>query len=423
MSRPTVLRLSNGIRVVAERVPWAHSVAFGLWLLRGSRHEGPRENGMTHFAEHLLFKGTRDRHWKDIARELNRLGGNFNACTSTDWVRLYGRVVSSDLPDAVRILCEMFVQSTFPPEEVDREREVIIEEIAEYEDTPEDVAFERFTGALFPAHPLGRPVIGTEDLVGGFKAGDLMNFWRGCLDPARLVISASGAVDIEDLAALLEKELGHLQATGIAPAPEPAVAGGHDVVRVDRDLEQVNFCLGMVGPSRRDPARIAWALYSTILGGGMGSRLFDEVREKRGLAYSIGSTVTRLEGCGILSISGSTRPDTAGQALDVCMEQIHVLAEEGPRGEELHVARRQIECSALLEDESLYSRADMIGEREIYGMPHLTTEEFLASLNAVTAEQVHAVARHVRDYGAFAGAVVGPLAKARLDSAPRSLAV
>ncbi|MCC6548009.1 insulinase family protein [Candidatus Sumerlaeota bacterium] len=409
MSGPKIHTLSNGLRVVCEARPHTQSVSFGICLAQGSRHEEDLQNGMTHFAEHLLFKGTPTHHWKEIASQTNLLGGHFNASTGADCVKLYGSVISRDLPDAFALLAGMFVQSHFPAEEVERERSVIIEEIAQYDDVPEDLCYERFTQALLLPHPVGRPVIGTAELVGGYSRDGLLDYWQKVLVPSRVIISAVGAFDESALLRDVEKFFGELRNTGADQQGLSFVDGGHGAVALDRDIEQVNFAFGVTGPDRHNPQRYAWSLYDTILGGGMGSRLFDEIREKRGLAYSIGSSINALYRCGYLMVSGSTRPETAAEAIEIGMDELRKLAADGPTASELNIAKRQLERSILLSLESNGVRAGVNGDRELYNMPHQTPEEVIALLEAVTIGEVQDVAREVVNFGQPAACLVGPL--------------
>ncbi len=409
MQLPVVQTLENGIRLVTQKMESARSVSLGVWLAQGSRDEAPRENGMTHFAEHMLFKGTGRSHWRDISRRMNILGGSFNACTSAEWVKLYGRVISRDLTPAMDLVEEMFLDSTFPEEEITREREVILEEIAMYEDVPEDLCFELYTQALLLPHPIGRPVIGTEELVSSFSADELRDYWKRVNVGDRMIISICGAFDDEELLALCRRFERIPASSGERQHGIGKAEGNNQVVVVDRDLEQVNFCLGMLGPTRHGDQRFAWALYDTILGGGMGSRLFDEVREKRGLAYSIGSSTTPMRDIGYLTISGSTRPDTATTAIKICLEEIEKLAAEGPADHEMDTARQQLERGHLLASESNGVMANINGEREIYGMTHLTPDEVLEKIAAVTSDDVQAVAKIITAYGKPAACLVGPL--------------
>lgn len=401
--------LSNGTRVLLEPMAGRHSVAIQVLLGVGSRHEGSAENGMSHFCEHLLFKGTGRQNWQELSRAISMFGGSVNASTNAESVRLYGTFAAPDFSDALALLAGMFLDSTFPDREVAREREVILEEIAEYEDMPDDVAFEQFNQALLLPHPAGRPVIGTERLVGGFTAKQLRAYWQRALTPERLIVSIAGAIEpafaLRQVQALFR---------GLRQPAEPldgeAPMPGHSEVRLlHRPLEQVNFAFGTTGPAKDSPRRFAWALYDTILGSGWGSRLFDEVREQRGLAYSIGSSLTLLRGGGLLAITGSTRPDHAEQAVAVCREQVCALARDGATEEEVRIAKRQLARAVMLGDEHVETRCGRHAERELYGLEHQTVEETLQHLEAVTPEEIQAVAREVKGFGPPAACAVGPL--------------
>jgi predicted Zn-dependent peptidase len=369
---------------------------------------------MTHFCEHLLFKGTRSMDWRELARRMNLLGGNFNASTSTDYVKVYAHVIKRDLGETLELISEMFLHSLFEESEVKREREVILEEIAQYEDIPEDLCYERFTQALFLPHPLGRPVIGTEELVASFTRDGLVDYWQRVLDPARMILSLAGDFEVEPTLEMLEKQYGFLPrraANGALSGSEKVV--GHGLREaISRDLEQINFCLGVTGPRRNHPDRFAWAVYDTILGGGMGSRLFDEIRERRGLAYSIGSNVGSFEDAGYLAVAGSTRPESAAMAIAICIEQLEDLAAKGATEEELVAAKRQMERSTVLANESMTFRATVNGEREIYGLGHEPIEATLEKLEAVNLDDVQKVAKDAVSFGQPALCVVGPMAEA-----------
>ncbi len=414
MSSLKIRRLDNGLRVVMEPVSSAKSVSVSLWLGRGSRHESDACNGMTHFAEHLMFKGSKSYEWTQISRILNLLGGGFNAVTSTDWVKLYARVIRRDLEQTLEVISQMFLHSTFPEQEVARERSVILEEILQYDDIPDDLCFERFSQQLLLPHPIGRPVIGTEELVTGFTRDALMAYWEEILDPALMVLSVAGDFDEEETLRLADSLFGKLasgrcaELAGMEPAP------GHSGREfIDRDIEQVNFCLGVTGPRRRQDERFAWALYDSILGGGMGSRLFDEIRERRGLAYSVGSNIATMHEAGYLAISGSTRPESAAEAMTIALQQIDDLATTGPRDDEMEMAKRQLERATYLAEESTSYRAVVNGERELYQVEHMALEETLRRLEAVTSEEVLAIGRQVKNFGPPALCVVGPLEDAK----------
>ncbi|MCC5875262.1 MAG: insulinase family protein [Candidatus Sumerlaeia bacterium] len=409
---PLVHTLDNGFRVVLDSVDHTRVASAALYLDTGSRHELAGQVGMTHFCEHLLFKGTQRAGWQQLGREMNSLGGHTNAWTSTDHVKLYCAVIDKDLPQAIRLLSEMFLQSTFPEKEVDRERDVILEEIAASEDNPEDLCYDRFTQALWLPHPAGRPILGDEDDIASYTRKQLLDFWQARLAPSRLLLSVAGKFDRDEVIRLAEEIFGGLtieapDLPGTGPIP-----GKHERSYINRDLEQINFCLGMTGPHRHHPQRSAWIVYDTILGGGMGSRLFDEVRERRGLAYSIGSSISAVAGGGFLIISGATRPEHASTALSVCREQLELMASDGPTEEELVTAKAQLERSHLLGIDSLGLRCSINADITLYGVDFQTTEEVLQRLYKVSPDDVRHLARQVVEYGPPAMCLVGPLAEA-----------
>lgn len=410
--RPKLHTLDNGFRIVLDPEKHTRLCSASLYLDTGSRHELDGQVGMTHFCEHLLFKGTNRSSWHQLAREMNLLGGNMNAWTSTDQVKLFCGVIDKDLPEALGLLAAMFLDSTFPADEVDRERGVILEEIAASEDNPEDLCFDRFTQALWLPHPAGRPILGGEEDVTRYQRGELLDFWRARLAPSRLLLSIAGRYDEKEVLATAERLFGHLtlEAPDL-PGAEP-IPGKHERMYLNRDLEQINFCLGYCGPHRHMADRHAWVVYDTILGGGMGSRLFDEVRERRGLAYSIGSSISLVAGGGYVVVSGATRPEFAATALAVCQEQLRLLAEEGPTEQELATAKAMLERTHLLGAESLGLRASVNADVQLYGLDFLTTDELLRRLHGVGGEDIQRIGRRVLEFGPPAMCLVGPLDEA-----------
>jgi predicted Zn-dependent peptidase len=426
LTPPEEAVLANGLRVVVEKILHCTTVSFSLTIAQGSRNETPQQGGITHFCEHLLFKGTATRHWQDIAREFNLAGGNFNAVTSTDYLRVYATIIRPDLRPMLELVADMVLGSTFPSAEVERERNVILEEIAMYEDIPEDLCNENLMQALFLPHPLGRPIIGTRELVEGFQQAELLAYWQAMLVPERMILTACGNVELGEVVAMAEELFGHRQrgsATPLAGNDAPGIASVQ--TSVERKLEQVNFAIGLPAIKRTDDSRFDWLVYDTILGGGMGSRLFDEVREKRGLAYGIGSSLNLLREAGYLCISGSTRPETATTALQVCLEELGKLAQDGPSSQELEIALRQLERGHLLSVDGLGARSVLCAERPLYGLPFMTSEQLLSRLRAVDGAAVQSVAQKVVASMPGSLSIVGPIKKAKglrkmLESLPAS---
>lgn len=420
MSDIVTHRLANGVRLVLEPMAASRSVAINVSFGTGSRHERKEQAGLTHFCEHLVFKGTTRRDWKELARTMNVQGGRMNAFTSLDILQLHTRTVRADVEEALALMAEMVAESTFPEAEVERERGVILEEILEGEDTPEDVCFDAFSASLFGDHPVGRPVIGRRETVSAFSRDEALAFWRAISSGPNTQLSLAGDLDPFETIAWCERTFGVLDSQNAAPSAGeelPATAAGY--APIDRDFEQVQFCFGLLAPSRKSPDKFASALLDTILGGGMGSRLFNEVRERRGLVYSIGSGTTALRDLGFMTVSGGTSAESLPEVLRVCREEMNKLAQDGPTAEELATAQKQLERSYLLSLESCLFRAGRNGIREFYDEPHISDEEYIASLYAVTAPQLRDLAARIWGETTPALGLVGPLDGVAVESLPR----
>ncbi len=402
--------LANGIRLVHEYRPDSTSVAIHAMVAAGSRHEAERDCGITHFIEHMLFKGTTRRDLFEIARLGNLFGGSINASTSHDSLRVTTRVVLEDLPAALGLVYELLLESEFPSEEVERERGVIIEEIAEYADSPEDLCYDNFLRQLWHPHPLGRPVLGTEETVGSLTRDRLKAEWERILAPQRLVLSFAGGIPADDLFRMVEGIFGGVpESAGNGFAWEPATGRG-GCLRVERDLEQIQFCMGVDAIARHDPRRHAFVLMDVILGGGMGSRLFNEVREKRGLAYTVGTSSALGFAEGSMTIYGSTTAEHIGEVLDLCRAEALRLAGEEPTAEDLDTARRMVVRSLLLSRENNNFLAARNADRELYGDEWLDDGEIVGRLHAVTAEQVREAAAMTFESREMTLSFVGPAA-------------
>ncbi len=403
------IELDNGARLLLDKRADSSSVAINFSVSKGSRHEPASHGGMTHFIEHMLFKGTPNRDLNQIAREINLQGGGMNASTSNDMVRLYTRVIAEDMPDAIDLLADMLLASSFPAKELERERGVILEEIAEYNDSPEDLCFDNFLQKLWMPHPLGRPILGTPESVSRFTHEDLNTYWQELLHPSNIIVSMAGALELDETEALLRR---YFDRPALPSNPQPVEApavGQPGRVVVNRDLEQVQFCLGCEAIKRTDPRRFAFVLLDLILGGGMGSRLFNEVREKRGLAYTIASNGHLTPTEGYQMIYGATTESNIDEVLDLCREQIALIATEAPTEEELETAKRQAIRSFLLSLESNMFHSARNCERELCDEYWLTDEEIVSRVRAVTGEELRALAEGMYAEREFTLSLVGPL--------------
>lgn len=410
MAQYQQLQLDNGIVALIESRQDSSSISASLTLVAGSCLESPELAGATHFVEHMLFKGTTSRDVFALAREMNIQGGRMNASTTSDYLRLYTDVIPGDLAAALELMREMAWQSTFPEQELDRERDVILEEIAEYLDSPEDHCFESFVGTLWEGHPLGRPIIGFPETVGSFDREQLVRWWRTIARPEATIVSLAGGVDADDAARLVRDIFGSIPPSEFPAPPRPAPPAariGRKVI--ERDLEQVQFCMGFPCFARRDPRRYPLSLFDLILGGGMGSRLFNEVRERRGLAYTVASSASLLHDGGFLHIYGSTSPERLDQVLELCQAEFDRLVAEGPTEEEVETARHQFERSFLLALDSNPFRSMRNIDPVLYGLERLTEEEVLARIRGLSRLDVMVLTGELFDKAAPTVSLVGPV--------------
>ncbi|MDK2970946.1 MAG: hypothetical protein PWP23_701 [Candidatus Sumerlaeota bacterium] len=402
--------LKNGLVVLAESRAESSSAAVSLTLGYGNRHEPPALSGATHFIEHLLFKGTEGRDLFDLAREMNRQGGRMNAVTASDAVRVYTDVIAADLRAAMELIRDMVWESTFPENEIERERGVILEEIAEYIDSPEDLCFDKFLSLLWKGHPLGRPVIGTPETVGNLTRRRLLAWWEKIRRPERMIVSVAGGVDEKEVVSIAKEVFSSCPVAKVAAPTEPRPAKGRPGRgEYDRELEQVQFCIGAPAIARSDRRRFPLALFDTILGGGMGSRLFNEIRERRGLAYTIASSSTLLRNEGYLMIYGATSEDRIDEVLALCEVELRRLAMEGPTEEEMDTARQQFERNFLLALDSNGFRSGRNVDRELYGLPAMSNDKVLETIRRMKASDVQAVGSELFTGAGMTVSLVGPL--------------
>ncbi|MFM9373733.1 M16 family metallopeptidase [Streptomyces sp. Da 82-17] len=407
--------LPGGLRVVTETLPSVRSATFGIWAHVGSRDETPSLNGATHYLEHLLFKGTKKRTALDISAAIDAVGGEMNAFTAKEFTCYYARVLDTDLPLAIDVVCDMLTGSLIEQEDVDAERGVILEEIAMTDDDPGDCVHDLFAHTMLGDTPLGRPVLGTVDTVNGLDASRIRRFYKKHYDPRHLVVAAAGNVDhnkvVRQVRAAFEKAgaLKDLDATPIAPrAGRRAIrtAGGLDVV--SRKTEQAHVVLGMPGLARTDERRWALGVLNTALGGGMSSRLFQEVREKRGLAYSVYSYTSGYADCGLFGVYAGCRPSQVHDVLRICRDELDHVAEHGLTDDEIGRAIGQLAGSTVLGLEDTGALMNRIGKSELCWGDHMSVDDMLARIAAVTPDEVRDVAREILGQRPSLS-VIGPL--------------
>ncbi|MFJ7202732.1 M16 family metallopeptidase [Streptomyces sp. NPDC098789] len=417
--------LPNGLRIVTETLPSVRSATFGIWAHVGSRDETPTLNGATHYLEHLLFKGTKKRSALDISSSIDAVGGEMNAFTAKEYTCYYARVLDTDLPLAIDVVCDMLTGSLIREEDVDSERGVILEEIAMTEDDPGDCVHDLFAHTMLGDTPLGRPVLGTVDTINALSADRIRRFYKKHYDPTHLVVAAAGNVDhakvVRQVRAAFERA--GFDGTGQEPiGPRTGtrrirVAG--QVELVNRKTEQAHVVLGMPGLARTDERRWALGVLNTALGGGMSSRLFQEVREKRGLAYSVYSYTSGFADTGLFGVYAGCRPSQVHDVLRICRDELDKVATDGLTDDEIRRAIGQLSGSTVLGLEDTGALMNRIGKSELCWGTQMSVSDMLARIAEVTPDDVRAVAHDVLAQRPSLS-VIGPLKEkqaARLDEA------
>ncbi|WP_378539368.1 M16 family metallopeptidase [Nocardioides sp. GCM10027114] len=405
--------LPGGLRVITEHMAGVRSASVGVWVGVGSRDETPALHGCSHFLEHLLFKGTRSRSAMDISVALDAVGGEFNAFTAKEYTCFHARVLDQDLPLAVDVLGDMITDSLIAPEDVEAERDVILDEIAMHDDDPDDVVHNLFAAQAWGDSPLGRPIAGTVSSIAALSRDQVARFYKRHYRPANMVVAVAGNVDHAAVVRQVRKAFGrnHFLAGDEAPvaprtgARQRRVQPGTLVAR--RPLEQVNLVLGMNGLTRNDDRRFALGVLNTALGGGTSSRLFQEVRERRGLAYSVFSFASHHADAGLVGVSVGCLPNRYDEVLATVRAELAKVADEGISEEELERGKGQLRGGLVLGLEDSGSRMSRLGKAELVYDELLSVDEVIARIDAVTCEEVRQIAAEL-----FAQpevlAVVGP---------------
>ena len=407
--------LPGGLRVVTEHLPAVRSAAFGIWAGVGSCDEDHAHAGATHYLEHLLFKGTGRRTALEISAALDAVGGELNAFTGKEYTCYYARVLDADLPLAIDVLSDMVTNSLIEPKDVDAERGVILEEIAMNDDDPSDTVHEAFAAQLFGDTTLGRPILGTVESINSITREQIADHYQSRYTPPSLVVAAAGSIQHQAVVAGIRESFAVASATAAAPDPPrlgglgEAVPGGagRGVKLVSRSIEQANLVLGCEGLSRNDDRRFALGILNAALGGGMSSRLFQEVREKRGLAYSVYSFASQHAETGTWGVYVGCLPAKADEVLAICQEEIAKVVSGGLTDAELERGKGQLRGSIVLSLEDPSSRMSRLGKAELVYPRLEPVEEILASIEAVTHDDVRRVAAEILDQPKVL-AVVGP---------------
>jgi len=400
--------LDNGVRVITEQLPYVRSVSLGLWVGVGSSHEEPGLRGISHLIEHMLFKGTPSRSARQIAELMDSIGGNLNAFTDKEVTCYHGRVVDAQVGLAFDVLADMFRHAKFDPADLRNEQQVILEEIRMYDDSPDEVSQDLFLRSVWAGSSLGEPTIGYAETVSGITRDAINAYMAKRYTPDRVVVTAAGNIEHAAFVKLVAAGLSSMQGSyaGEDPAPpifRPTVSGRQ------KDCEQVYLLIGAEGTGAGDDRRYALSVLDAILGGGMASRLFQEIREKRGLAYSVYSAHHAYRPAGIFSVAASTGPKNAVEVVSLIRQELTRMADEGVTGEELARAKEHIKGSMLLSLESTSTRMIRLGRSELNVGRHIPAAEITARIDAVTKEEVDGFARQLFENDRLALTVLGPV--------------
>lgn len=407
MSEPSIrlTRLANGLTVVSEDMPQIATASVGVWIGAGARHEREDEHGLCHLIEHMAFKGTTRRSARDIAVEIESVGGDINAATSVEYTLYTARTLGEDLPLALDILGDILVNSTFSPAELERERNVILQEIAGVEDAPDDLVNDLFLEAAFPGQALGRPILGRPETVTRFGPADIRAFMGRRYAPSRMVLAAAGAVDHDAVV-----EAAHRLFGGLAvPEPEddaPAHYAGGDI-RLERDLEQANVMIGFPGLSFRAPEHYALQIFAQVLGGGLSSRLWQEVRETRGLAYAVDAFHWPFSDCGVFGVGGGTAEDDVAEFASLCLDTLEAAARDAD-AVEVARAKAQMKVGLLSSLETSGGRIDRLARQILAWGRIIPAHEIVQRIDAVDVDAVRAAGAALLK-GAPTVAAIGPI--------------
>jgi predicted Zn-dependent peptidase len=401
--------LPNGLVVITETMSHVRSVSVGVWIRNGSRREVPEENGLAHFMEHMVFKGTERRSAEAIAREMDSVGGMLDAFTSKEQICFNAKVLDEHLPIAFDVIADLVLRPKFDSEDVKKERQVVLEEIKMDLDNPEYMLHEIFTRGFWPGHALGRPILGTPDTVKQFNRERLRTRFQHWFAPDHLVITAAGNVTHEKVMELVQREFGQLPAAGtledhVAPDTRAPIH-----LETKKELEQVHLCIGVPSLPLGHERRFAAAVLNNLLGGGMSSRLFQNIREKQGLAYAVFSELTPYSDAGMLTVYAGTAKETVGQVIDLTVQEFRSMKESLVTEEELLRSKNHLKGSLMLSLESTSSRMSNLARQELYFGRFYSLDEILAGIEAVTREDLQIIAQDFFRPEQIAVTVLGPL--------------
>ncbi|MGI8990899.1 MAG: M16 family metallopeptidase [Bryobacteraceae bacterium] len=401
--------LSNGIRVITEVMPHVRSVAVGIWIGTGSRRETSDQNGISHFIEHMLFKGTSKRSAEDIARSVDSIGGNLDAFTAKELVGFTTKVLDEHLPFAFDVLADLILHPLFREEDIAKEKGVILEELKMDADNPDYLVHEIFSSNFWKDHPLGKPILGTRETVKHFDREMIDRYYRGVYSPGNLLITAAGNLRHKRLVDLAREHFEGLGDTGPVPSDPTPSTHARIALRTKKELEQVHMCMGVPCYPVSHEERFSCYVLNTILGGGMSSRLFQNIRERQGLAYSVFSDLNPYRDTGCMSIYAGTSIESVGQVVESVLKEFRQLKQDQVPAEELRRAKDHLKGSLMLSLESTSSRMSNLARQEMYFQRFFTLDELGESIEKVTVEDVQRIARTFFDQKNIALTILGNL--------------
>ena len=409
--------LNNGLRIVTERMPALKSVTVGIWVNVGSRDEGSGEEGLSHFLEHMFFKGTRSRTATQISREIDALGGEMNAFTGRETTTFYVKVLDQQLAPALTLLSDLFHHSRFDARDVEKEKQVVLEEIRMVQDDPEDFVQELHAQQTLSRHPLGRPILGKVAVIQRLRRTDLLRYVRAHYHPLQTVVTVAGNFDLKKLLPALESSFGSWRQDCWPRLDRwpPKVSGGLQIRK--KRLEQAHLCLGLRGIPLAHKDRYAAHALNAVLGGSVSSRLFQEIREKRGLAYSIYSYLSSFSDGGAMTVYAATSPKEAARVIELACKEIRRLRRSGIDRRELERVKNQMKGSLMLSLESTHSRMSKLAKDELYEGRHVSLDEMMAEIDRVSVSQVFRLSRELFETDGLSVTALGPVSDRAIESA------
>jgi predicted Zn-dependent peptidase len=399
--------LPNGLTILTEEMDHIRSVSIGIWVKNGSRHEDPQQNGVSHFIEHMVFKGTTSRSAEDIAREVDSIGGNMDAFTGKETVCFNVKILDEHVPAAMDVLSDMVLNPVFDANEIGREKGVILEEIKMDEDNPDYLVHEIFTQAFYKDHPLGKPILGTKETVRAFDRDMVHSNYSRKFAPGNLIVAAAGNIQHDKFVEEVARRYQHLKPLANGFHQDPPKTYARIIMRNKKSLEQVQICMGVPAYSISHPRRYVCYILNTLLGGGMSSRLFQNIREKQGLVYSIFSELNPFQDSGTLAVYAGTSRESAPKVVQQVVQEFAAFKQSPVSGEELQRAKAQLKGSLMLGLESSTARMSNLARQEMYYDHFHTMDEIIAKIEAVTSEQICEVANELFRSGEIAVTVLG----------------